>query len=162
MHTVFQGKSGMITTAHGLRIACLGGIYDPSIYFSTDAPLVRHLHSLLFLLPVVSMISQGFLSPHFSAHTVERLLSNAMSKDSKQDYKKLAAIQSSAAASQFVDILLTHAWPQFVSQFSSVPLPQPDISLFCAPPLDDVVRRLRPRYHFASGGGHPSQFWERE
>lgn len=93
---------------------------------------------------------------------MERLLSNAMSKDEKQDYKNLAAIQLSAAASQFVDILLTHTWPQFVSQFSSVPLPQPDMSSFCASPLDDVVKRLRPRYHFASGGGHPPQFWERE
>lgn len=36
------------------------------------------------------------------------------------------------------------------------------MSPFCAPPLDEVVRRLRPRYHFASGGGHPPQFWERE
>jgi hypothetical protein len=35
------GKSGIITTAHGLRIACLGGTYDPSIYSSAEAAPVR-------------------------------------------------------------------------------------------------------------------------
>jgi hypothetical protein len=34
-------KSGIVTTAHGLRIACLGGIYDPSIFSSTEAAPVR-------------------------------------------------------------------------------------------------------------------------
>lgn len=29
-------KSGLITTANGLRIACLGGIYDASIYSSAE------------------------------------------------------------------------------------------------------------------------------
>lgn len=35
------GKSGLMTTASGLRIACLGGIYDAEIYTSTDTPPVR-------------------------------------------------------------------------------------------------------------------------
>lgn len=35
------GKSGIITTAHGLRIACLGGTYDSDIYASAEAPPVR-------------------------------------------------------------------------------------------------------------------------
>src|SRR6266481_9766783 len=30
------GKSGIITTAHGLRIACLGGIYDSNIYSEAE------------------------------------------------------------------------------------------------------------------------------
>ena len=34
------GKSGLMTTASGLRIACLGGIYDAEIYTSTDTPPV--------------------------------------------------------------------------------------------------------------------------
>lgn len=29
-------KSGIITTAHGLRIACLGGVYDQSIHFTAE------------------------------------------------------------------------------------------------------------------------------
>jgi hypothetical protein len=33
---ILVGKSGIITTAHGLRIACLGGTYDPSIYSSAE------------------------------------------------------------------------------------------------------------------------------
>lgn len=32
-----SGKSGIITTASGLRIACLGGTYDADIYFSAEA-----------------------------------------------------------------------------------------------------------------------------
>lgn len=136
-------KSGVITTAQGLRIACLGGIYDPDVYFSTDEPL-------------------GFLSPYFSTQTVERLLSNTMSKDVNHNYKSLGAIQSSAALSQFVDIFITHVWPQYISQFSAIPLPKSDVSPLYAPPLDDVIRRIRPRYHFASGCGRPPQFWERE
>jgi hypothetical protein len=36
-------KSGIVTTAHGLRIACLGGIYSPGIYSTAEAPPVRAL-----------------------------------------------------------------------------------------------------------------------
>ena len=28
--------------------------------------------------------------------------------------------------------------------------------------VDDVVRRAKPRYYFATGAGGPPQFWERE
>jgi hypothetical protein len=34
-----------------------------------------------------------------------------------------------------------------------------------APPLDDVIRKTKPRYHFAAGSGPQAQqpkFWERE
>lgn len=34
---------------------------------------------------------------------------------------------------------------------------QPPVSAF-----DDVIRRGKPKYHFAVGGGTPPQFWERE
>lgn len=40
--TLITGKSGIQTTAHGLRIACLGGIYDKDVYDTTVVPLVRH------------------------------------------------------------------------------------------------------------------------
>ncbi|RXW22335.1 hypothetical protein EST38_g3538 [Candolleomyces aberdarensis] len=29
-------------------------------------------------------------------------------------------------------------------------------------PLDDVVAKIKPRYHFAAAGGRPPKFWERE
>jgi hypothetical protein len=38
-------KSGIITTAHGLRIACLGGIYDSNVYYSAEAAPVCSLLS---------------------------------------------------------------------------------------------------------------------
>lgn len=34
---IIPGKSGTITTANGIRIACLGGVYDAEIYSSVDA-----------------------------------------------------------------------------------------------------------------------------
>ena len=38
---IFLGKSGIITTANGLRIACLGGTFEPVIYGSAEAAPVR-------------------------------------------------------------------------------------------------------------------------
>ncbi|PFH54248.1 hypothetical protein AMATHDRAFT_53131, partial [Amanita thiersii Skay4041] len=137
-------KSGIVTTVQGLRIACLGGAYEESIYASEDAPL-------------------GFLSPYFSSQTVQRLLSNTLAKSANsQSYKNFASIQSSAASSQLVDILITNAWPQSISQLSALPMPVTDFSAICAPPLDNVILCTRPRYHFVTGAGRPSQFWERE
>lgn len=57
---------------------------------------------------------------------------------------------------------MTNVWPAAITQFSSVPLPDPSLDSGGAPPLDDVIRRTKPRYHFAAAGGHPSKFWERE
>ncbi|KAJ7256490.1 hypothetical protein B0H12DRAFT_1112326 [Mycena haematopus] len=137
-------KSGIITTANGLRIACLGGRYDPEIYFSAEA-------------------APGFASPYFSTHTMERLLSNTLTTStSKQNYKSLADIQSSASSSQLIDILMTNAWPAAITHLSSAPLPAPELASIGAPPLNDTILRTKPRYHFAAAGGHPPMFWERE
>ncbi|KAF8636669.1 hypothetical protein AX17_003475 [Amanita inopinata Kibby_2008] len=133
-------KSGTITTAQGLRIGCLGGIYDQGIYTTAEAP-------------------PGFLSPYFSAHTTERLISNALSQGTNQSHKSFTTTQSSATSSQFIDIFITNTWPQSIPSLSAIPQ---DLSPVCAPPLDDVIRRIRPRYHFTSGGERRSQFWERE
>ena len=38
---IYLGKSGIITTANGLRIACLGGTFEPDIYDSAEAAPVR-------------------------------------------------------------------------------------------------------------------------
>ncbi|KAL1744364.1 CwfJ C-terminus 1-domain-containing protein-like protein [Schizophyllum fasciatum] len=137
-------KSAVLTTAHGLRLACLGGAYDPDTYHTSDA-------------------APGFLSPLFAAQTVDRLLANSMSQSAaKQDYRSLAAVQTNSAASQLVDILLTNPWPASVARLSSAPLPAPELAQTGAPPLDEIVRHLKPRYHFAACGGNPPMFWERE
>ncbi|KAF9566308.1 nuclear protein [Agrocybe pediades] len=139
-------KSGVITTANGLRIACLGGIHDPSIYNTAEA-------------------APGFLSPFFSHHTVDRLLSNTLVKaptSNQKSYTSLASIQATAASSQLVDILLTNVWPLPITHFSSAPLPDPQLSSIGASPLSDVIRKIKPRYHFSVGGGRPPKFWERE
>ena len=34
------GKSGIVTTPHGLRIACLGGAYDTQVYAESESPHV--------------------------------------------------------------------------------------------------------------------------
>ncbi|KAJ6490622.1 hypothetical protein C8R47DRAFT_453420 [Mycena vitilis] len=139
-----MSKSGIITTASGLRIACLGGRFDPEIYFSAEA-------------------APGFGSPFFSAQTMERLLSNTLTTStSKQNYKSLADIQSTASSSQLIDILITNAWPAAITNHSSAPLPAPELASIGVPPLDDAIRRTKPRYHFAAAGGQPPMFWERE
>ncbi|KAG1803303.1 CwfJ C-terminus 1-domain-containing protein-like protein [Suillus variegatus] len=142
-------KSGIMTTAHGLRIACLGGIYNPGIYTTAEAP-------------------PGFASPFFSTHTVERLLSNTLVKSSSksqsknQTYTSLTSILNASSSSQLVDILITNDWPACITQHSSAPLPSPELSSEGATPLDEVIRKVKPRYHFAALGGRPPQFWERE
>ncbi|KAG6814562.1 hypothetical protein H0H92_000090 [Tricholoma furcatifolium] len=137
-------KSGIITTAHGLRIACLAGTYDANFYASADA-------------------APGFLSPFFSSHTLEKLLSNSLSKSANsQSYKSLSAIQSSASFSQLIDIFMTNVWPSAITELSNVPLPLPELASSGATELDETIRRIKPRYHFASAGGKPPQFWERE
>ncbi|KAF8896981.1 CwfJ C-terminus 1-domain-containing protein-like protein [Mucidula mucida] len=139
-------KSGLITTPNGLRIACLGGIYDPEVYSTSEA-------------------APGFASPFFASQTTDRLLSNTLgSSNPKQNYKSLAAIQSGSSPSQLVDIMISNVWPAAIPMLSAVPLPlsPPEISAVCAPPLDDVMRRLQPRYHFSVGAGQSPIFWERE
>ncbi|KAF9013941.1 nuclear protein [Cyathus striatus] len=136
-----MSKSGTVTTASGLRIACLGGIYNPDIYYTADAP-------------------PGFTSPFFSSQTVERLLANTMTKSSSsKNYSSLSTISTSASSSQLIDILLTNSWPQAITNFSSK---THAMSTSGAPPLDDLIRRTKPRYHFASAVDHPPKFWERE
>ncbi|KAG6376305.1 CwfJ C-terminus 1-domain-containing protein-like protein [Boletus reticuloceps] len=139
-------KSGIVSTAHGLRIACLGGIYNPGIYDSSDGP-------------------PGFASPFYTTHTVERLLSNTMNKSlnttAGQNYGSLAAIRDAASTSQLVDILLTNDWPASVTSHCSPPPSPPDYE-HGSPPLDEIIRKIKPRYHFAARAGCPPKFWERE
>lgn len=112
---------------------------------------------------IVPSLPQGFLSPFFASQTVDRLLSNSLSKSSaKQSYNSLASIQSSSSSSQNIDIFLSNVWPASITQLSSAPLPDPQLSSIGVPPLDDVIAKIKPRYHFAAAGGRPPKFWERE
>ena len=90
---------------------------------------------------------------------MERLLSNTLTKTTAKNYSSLAAIRSVAESSQLLDVLISNVWPSSITEFSRVPLPLPDSAPASAPPLDDIIRRTKPRYHFAAGGG---MFWERE
>ncbi|KAK7694020.1 hypothetical protein QCA50_003596 [Cerrena zonata] len=145
-------KSGLMTTAHGLRIACLGGVYDPNIYANSDTP-------------------SGFTSPYFSSQTVEKLLANTMTvstqsnSKTKSSYNSLASIMQAAAPSQLIDVLLTNAFPTNITALSAAPLPSNDFPpTRGADPVADIIRRTKPRYHFVSGGDdqHIPMFWERE
>lgn len=94
---------------------------------------------------------------------MERLLSNTLTKSTtKQNYKSLASIQSTASSSQVIDVLLSNVWPASITQLSSASLPYPELASIGVPPFDDTIRRTKPRYHFAAGGGQPPRFWERE
>ncbi|CAL1705644.1 unnamed protein product [Somion occarium] len=145
-------KSGMITTAHGLRIACLGGVYDSNLYSASDS-----VH--------------GFTSPYFTSQTVEKLLANTMISSTQSNpkiqssYSSLAAIKTATSTPQLIDILLTNSFPTNITALSAAPLPSPDFPpTGGAEPVSEIVRRTKPRYHFVAGGGgeHPPTFWERE
>jgi len=57
---------------------------------------------------------------------------------------------------------MSNAWPSLITAHSNCPLPSKELSTLLAAPLDDIVRRTQPRYHFAMGGGTAPIFWERE
>ena len=84
------------------------------------------------------------------------------SQPSKQNYTSLPSIKSSSTSSQLIDIFISNAWPEGIAGFSSAPFPAPELSSIGVEPVAEIVRRTKPRYHFAAGGGHPPRFWERE
>lgn len=142
----------MITTASRLRIACLGGIYEPQIFNAAEA-------------------APGFMSPFFSHHSIDRLLSNTLTSSSSSQqsmtYSSLASIQASASSFQTIDIFLTNTWPPAITHFSQTFSQDPQMATAAlgAPPLDDVIQKIKPRYHFSAGSGPQAQhprFWERE
>jgi hypothetical protein len=141
-HNVFVlSKSGVVQTAQGLRIACLGGIYDVDTYHTSDS-------------------APGFLSPFFASQTIEKLQSNLLTRvgvKGEKSYASLSMIQSTSTSGQLVDIFISNVIPPSIPQLSMVPL-QASI-LMDAYPVDNLVRQLKPRYHFSCAGG---VFWERE
>ncbi|KAF8469918.1 CwfJ C-terminus 1-domain-containing protein-like protein [Gautieria morchelliformis] len=129
-------KSGILSTAHGLRIACLGGVYAPEKYYGKTN-------------------GADLSNPYFTASTMKQLLSQPSLNPDVSKPGSLAAFKS-IATFQFIDILLTHTWPTSMTVATST-MP-PDLQPEIAPQLDDLVRKVKPRYHFTCGG----KFWERE
>ncbi|KAG8839834.1 hypothetical protein FRB91_006781 [Serendipita sp. 411] len=131
-------KASVINTSQGIRIAALGGQYDPASYSSPK-----------------------YAPPnHFTSQDVRKLLANpAITATSKQQNpNSLAALRAASSPSAAkIDVLLTHITPaSMVLHTPNIPSTYSDV---VSPQLDDVVRAALPRYHFVSGGG---MFWERE
>ena len=71
---VHLGKSGIITTENGLRIACLGGTFEPDIYGSAEAAPVRVFLMLCALFDIhknIGLLITIFLPPHNRTVTVK-------------------------------------------------------------------------------------------
>jgi hypothetical protein len=68
----------------------------------------------------------------------------------------------SVNSSPSIDVLVAHDWPSVITEFSAVPLPSLELSNIGSPPVDKIIKEMKPRYIFCSGGGHPPSFWERE
>lgn len=137
-------KTGVITTSQKLTIASFGGKYHPESFASETRPL--------------DSTESAFTSHNLRAFLSSALLPAARSSSSNTREPSLASLQSSSPSQ--IDVLLTNEWPAAITRHSKAP---PDIlESSLVPPLDDVVKASKPRYHFASSGGDPPIFWERE
>ncbi|KAK4686926.1 CWF19-like protein 1, partial [Tremellales sp. Uapishka_1] len=141
---VFLGKSNVLTTAQGLKIACVGGSFDQEAY---DAEA-----------------DDGQLAPTITKSSISSILASPLlSPPSAVAAASLASARTSSealpAAFHGVDLLLLSAPPPSLALLSpsypslAVPLAT------AAPPLLEVVKRSRPRYMF---WGEGEGFWERE
>lgn len=152
----------MRTTSHGLRIACLGGVYDEQIYATAETPLVWSPPDHLLLSTHVRLI-QGFSDPYFSSQTIEKLRENISTSttSTKGNSTSLLDRMQAASSSHLVDIFISQAWPASIAhQSKSGPSSIPYGRAVGA--VDDTVRLAKPKYHFSPGVGYPPQFWERE
>lgn len=136
---VFLGKSGVLTTAQGLKIAVVGGVYGDG--FGTD---------------------EGVFSPRMSEASIASLVADpVLGGAGDESLLKAAREQSAALPSPFrgVDVLLAMSPPPGLNLLSPS-FSSSGVTLApAAPPLAEVVKRARPRYLFwADGEG----FWERE
>lgn len=114
-------------------------------------------------------LEQGFTSPYFTSHTVEKLISNSMSQSTPSSgkgtsYTSLAQIKASASPNEFVDILISNTFPNNITAHSTASCPSPSFPGEGAEPVAELVRRTKPRYHFVAGRGGQKipMFWERE
>ncbi|KAF8315207.1 hypothetical protein DL93DRAFT_2079409 [Clavulina sp. PMI_390] len=144
-------KSGIITTSSKLTIGTFGGVFSSDSFSSSSSPADMS----------VATYNNSNLSSFLASSSLPAI-STATTSTSSQP--SLASLKS-AKASQ-IDILLTNQWPVSITrQSKTAPSPANITPQSTAPPLDDVVRACRPRYHFACAGGETEDtpiFWERE
>ncbi|KAJ1569101.1 hypothetical protein HK405_009900 [Cladochytrium tenue] len=154
---VLLGSEGVYHTTDGIRIAYLGARYDPATFHAGPSP-TDHEGS----------------AASFSQDAVARLLTSAAPPPQQplHPHAPPPATPTGAPvpAASVIDILLTHDWPLGVARGSpawAARLAAADAATADhlaaaaagAPPLADIVARLRPRYHFAAA---PRLFFERE
>ncbi|KZV96189.1 nuclear protein [Exidia glandulosa HHB12029] len=134
------GKSAVVATPQGIRIgSCGGGKYDATAFKTTD--------------------KQEY-TPYITSSAVDALLSHPTLASADANSQTLTEANGAQHTDVGLDILVTHLWPISISQHSPTAPALAEYIGNTAPPLDEVVRRTKPRYHFAAS--NPSRFWERE
>ncbi|KIJ44274.1 hypothetical protein M422DRAFT_30418 [Sphaerobolus stellatus SS14] len=131
------GRAGVFSTAHGLKIACLGGAYAPEKFYDKAN-------------------GADLSNPYFTSASLKQLLNQPALNPSASNPNSLAAMKA-LTSFQYIDILLTQTWPTSIAADTTT-MP-PDLQPELAPQLDELVKKAKPRYFFTSGAG---RFWERE
>ncbi|WWC60538.1 uncharacterized protein I303_103112 [Kwoniella dejecticola CBS 10117] len=139
---VYLGKSSVLTTAQGLKIACVGGSFTEDGYDTIG----DQFSPIISKDSISTILNNPLLSPAV-ANVADSLAS------AKQELSALPP------AFQGVDLLLFSSPPPHLSTLSPS-YPTSGVSLATpAPPLEEVVRRAKPRYLLWGDG---EGFWERE
>ncbi|WVQ85626.1 hypothetical protein IAT38_007792 [Cryptococcus sp. DSM 104549] len=141
---VFLGKSKVLTTAQGLKIACVGGAYNPDVKAEAG--------------------EDDAFSPYITRESVDNILKHPLlNPGAASTSDSLASAKQSASnlpsAFQGVDLLLFSSPPPHLSTLSPSFL---NSGITLAPPvhlLEEVVRKAKPRYLLWGDG---EGFWERE
>ncbi|WWC96714.1 hypothetical protein V866_003586 [Kwoniella sp. B9012] len=139
---VYLGKSSVLTTAQGLKIACVGGSFTEEGYDSIGDQFS----------PVISKDSISTILSH-------PILTGATANPSESLASAKQEASALPSAFQGVDLLLFSSPPPHLSTLSPS-YTSSGVSLAqSAPPLEEVVRRAKPRYLLWGDG---EGFWERE
>lgn len=156
------GKSTILTTAQGLKIGCIGGSYNEELYNSgedtvRDAILCKLNADQLCLI-------QGIYSPTITKPSLTQLLANPLlTPQQPQNPSDLASARNTSqalpSAFQGLDLLLVHQPPPSLSLMSPSFASSGIALAEAAAPIEDVLKKGRPRYLFWSDG---EGFWERE
>ncbi|KAK8865643.1 hypothetical protein IAR55_000788 [Kwoniella newhampshirensis] len=137
---VFLGKSAVLTTAQGLRIAYVGGTYSEEAYESAG----------------------DSYAPQITRESVDSIINNPLFSPPATADSFTSARNSASAlppAFQGVDLLLFSSPPPHLSTLSPS-FPTSGVALdSSAAPLEEVVKKTRPRYLLWGDG---EGFWERE
>ncbi|OCF75228.1 nuclear protein [Kwoniella mangroviensis CBS 8886] len=139
---VYLGKSSVLTTAQGLKIACVGGSFTEEGYDTIGDQFS----------PVISKDSISAILSH-------PILTGATANPSESLASAKQEASALPSAFQGVDLLLLSSPSPHLSTLSPS-YASSGVSLAqSAPPLEEVVRRAKPRYLLWGDG---EGFWERE